>query len=566
MSTRFLSRLSLSGLVFLLAFCVGCGVPDADGPADTFGLDFSLPPGSDTNSTVVFLVDGLNAEIFDQMLQAGELPAIRKYFLDRGLYCPRTVVNTPSVTLANETSVVTGVFPGHHGVTGINWFDRNRLIWRNYETIAQKNTLDCDYIRPTIYERLQDRTTISVFYQAHRGATKFIENWTSAGPPFFFGWYEFVDRLTLSRFDLVMEIARRRREMPAFTMVYQLTPDFRAYAKGIESPEYRQALRETDYQLGRVLSDMERAGLLDKIHIALMSDHGMIEVTRHIPMTERLKGLELALADKRLWERDGPFEERQEYYQQFNCVQYGSGYRYLALQFRKPVSTDPLRYADWTHRPTAEQLAAYPTGNWPGRHKPWYRCDQPDRPLKRLNLLKLFAEWDEIDAIAYAVGENRVRVRRASGEVEFRQDGGRGEPIGYRVVSGEDPLGWSASLPAAVQAGKRALGEREWLAATAGTDYPDLPAQIVAYFRAARAGDIVLFAAPGWDFSDNLRAGHGGLRPAEAFTPMLLAGPGVPHKQIDVARTVDLAPTLLHLLGRDAPDEFDGKPLLPRRE
>ncbi|MFW6240933.1 MAG: thiamine pyrophosphate-dependent enzyme [Thermodesulfobacteriota bacterium] len=113
-------------------------MPEPHKPQGTFNLDFSLPSGSETSGAIVFLVDGVNTEVFNEMLENGELPAIRYYFIDRGLYCPRTMVNTPSVTLANETSVVTGVFPGHHNITGINWFDRNRLIWRDYETIAQK--------------------------------------------------------------------------------------------------------------------------------------------------------------------------------------------------------------------------------------------------------------------------------------------------------------------------------------------------------------------------------------------------------------------------------------------
>ena len=130
----------------------------------------------------MFVVDGVGGAIFEEMLEAGELPAIREYFVDRGLYVPRAVGNIPSVTMANLTSLATGRFPGHHGVVGISWFDRLNYIWRNYNTIAQKNTLDEDYTAPNIYEQFQDDMTVSIFYQPHRGATKFFENWHSAGP------------------------------------------------------------------------------------------------------------------------------------------------------------------------------------------------------------------------------------------------------------------------------------------------------------------------------------------------------------------------------------------------
>ncbi len=385
---------------------LGCGVPDADGPEDTYGIDFSLPAGADPRGAIVFIVDGVNADIFQEMLGAGELPAIQRYFVDRGLYCPRAVANTPSVTLANLTSLATGRFPGHHNVVGVNWFDRNQLLWRDYSTIDQKNALDGDCTAAMIYEAFPDRTTFSVFFQPHRGATKFIENWTSSGPPFFFDMFEFVDRQTLFRLHIVADVARQRGEFPAVTYVYLLAPDFRAYRHGVSSLEYAEALRHTDRQIGRVLT------------------------------------------------------------------------------------------------------------------------------------------------------------RR--GEVEFAQPGGPGGEIACRVVAGEDPLGWANAVPDAARAGE-AMTPQQWLDATIETDYPDLPAQILAYFRSRRAGDIAVFAADDWDFDNTNHAGHGGLKRQETLVPLLLAGPGVPHGTIASARTVDVVPTILQWHGRAIPAWLDGRPLLPQR-
>ncbi len=524
----------------------GCSVPAAAGPADTYGLDFSLPQDARKRGAIIFLVDGLNADVFEEMLQAGELPAIKRYFLDRGLYAPHAVANTPSVTMANLTSLVTGQFPGHHGVTGINWFDRNRLVWRDYETIAQKNTLDGDYTAPTIYELLPDELTFSVFFQPHRGATKFVENWTSAGPPFFFGWYEFVDRLTLYRLGLVADIARECRRFPAVTICYMLATDFRAYERGVSSAEYREAIRHTAYQLGRVLGDLERAGLLDKVRIALISDHGMLDVDRHFDPAKLLSdraGIEVC--SNRVWE-DRPFEQRLKTYGNQVAVPYGSGDRYWALCLRKPIRGEggAPAFEPWAVRPSADDLRGYPGAGG------------------NVDLVKLLCEQDAVDAVAYSAGADRVRVARRGGEVEFRQSGGRGRPISYRVISGADPLGWADELPADALAGGE-MTPRQWLEATVRSDYPDLPAQILAYFRSRYAGDLAVFAASGWDFNNVNRAGHGGLSPGDMFVPLMLAGPGVPHARVDVARAVDLMPTLLGLLGRRVPADVDGQSLVP---
>jgi len=526
----------------------GCGTPSPDGPSNSYGLDLAMPDGATVNGAIIFYVDGLNAEIFQEMLVADELPAINKYFVSRGLYAPKAVGNTPSVTLANLTSFVTGLFPGHHGVTGINWFDRNRLIWRNYETIAQKNTLDGDYTAPNIYEQFPDRTTVSVFFQPHRRSTKFIENWTSAGPPFFFGWYEFVDRLTLYRLGVVAEIARKRRSWPAITVAYMLAPDFRAYAKGVKSPEYRNAIVHTDRQIGRVCGDLADAGLLDELYLVLVSDHGLGEVTKHFALDDFLRGnLGMDIADKHLWENT-PFEKRLSYYEQFPAVTYGSGDRYWAICLRKPIldrSGQVSGHQPWTVRPTVADIERYSTA----------------KGTDTINLPAELLRQEAVDAVAFSVGPDRVRLARANGEVEFRQTGGRGNNISYHLIAGDDVLGWHGKVDADLLKGQP-TDPRQWLAETVDTEFPDLPAQIVAYFRARRAGDIAVFAKPGWDFRTYNRAGHGGLRPEEMHVPLVIAGPGIEPGEISTARTTDVMPTLLGLLGRSVPPNLDGTNLL----
>jgi len=539
-------RLAVAAACLALAMLlVGCGVPSAGGPADTFYLDFEKANVQGANGAIVFLVDGLNASIFQEMLEAGELPAIDKYFVRRGLYAPRAVANIPSITLANQTSFVTGLYPGHHGILGNNWFDRNQLIWRNYETIPQKNLLDTDYIAPTVFERFPDRTTFSVFLQSHRGATKWVENRLTAVGPYTFGWYEWIDRITLYRFNQVIDTTQARGEFPAFTVAYLLTPDFRAYGAGVESERYREAIRYTDRQVGRVLGDLERAGLLEKLHIALVSDHGLGEVTRHLNLEKFLrKEIGLDVARQRLWENT-PFEKRLKRYRKYSTVLYGSGDRYWAVCLRRPVRRDGevVGFDAWPVRPTAQDLRDYPTF------------------AGTADLIATLTGHEAVDAVAHCVAPNVVRLVRRTGQVEFRQRSGRGGRVSYHLVSGDDPLGWKGQVPAEMLDGS-GHSPTAWLAATVGTEFPGLPPQIVAYFRARRAGDLVVFAAPGWDFRTQNRAGHGGLRPEDMLVPLMLAGPGVPKGRIDVARAIDLVPTLLGLLGRPIPPGLDGEVLI----
>ncbi len=531
----------LVSLAFVVAISLaGCG------SAATRGLDFRLPAGSRERGAVVFLVDGVNAEIFETLLDAGELPAFRKYFVDRGLYVRRAVGSIPSVTLVNQTCIVTGRFAGHHGIVGNRWFDRNRLIFRNYALIAQKNLLDSDHQAITIFEYLPDALTCSLFFQSHRGATKWTENFLSAGPPFFFGWYGFIDELTLSRFEIVADLSRRYRQFAGLTLVYLLNADFQAYEHGASSPQYRQALRHVDRGVGGVLGDIERAGLLDKIHIALVSDHGHWDVTRHCDLVRLLREQAGLSTARDSVSDDVPFEARLATFDRYAGVLFCNGDRYAGLYLRKPHREGPAsgRWHPWLIRPSMDELRNYPAGT------------------KTVDLPSLVASQEAVGAVCFAPGPDCARVQTKAGEVEFHQVGGPGAPIRFRVIRGTDPLGWRGRVPDDVLGGKP-LGPREWLSVTSATEYPDLPAQIVAYFRAERAADLAIFATVGWDFGTTHRSGHGGLRGVDMRVPLLLAGPGVRHERRDTdVRTVDLMPTLLMLLGRPVPPGLDGESLL----
>jgi len=532
----------VAAAVWLLA-ALGCAAmkDERDRP---FGFAYTGAVQVREPSAVVFMVDGVNSGIFRQMLEGGRLPNINKYIVSPGLYVEDCTCSIPSVTLANETSIVTGVFPGHHGITGINWFDRNTLLWRDYTTVAQKNKLDDDYRTTTIFERFPFATTFSIFYQAHRGATKFVENWTSAGPPYFFKWYHFVDRITLWRFDIVTKVAHERGEFPRFTMVYILAPDMQAYRFGASSPEYRAALEHTDAQIGRVLREFEAAGLLDKLIVGIVSDHGMGDVRKHFRLDDFMATeLGLNVAEKHLWEEIS-FRKRLTYYRRFSAVLAGSGERYCAVYLRRPKAAGG-GFENWLSRPSAGQLRSYPNT----------RGEKLDLPAR------LIAE-EAVDAVAYRAGPNRVRVVLKKGTVEVQRDQD-GKRFSYRVVAGKDPLGYEGKVPAAMLDGS-GHETREWLEKTADTDFPDLIPQIITYFDARRSGDLAVFAAPGWEFNTLYRGGHGGIRAVDMHCPLLLAGPGVRHGRLKTARSVDLVPTLLGLMGLPGDKSLDGVDLFAK--
>jgi hypothetical protein len=522
----------LAACVALLVAAISCA-PGPHNPDKHY--THSLLPSSntvDTPEVILFIVDGVNADIFQEMLEAGELPNIQTYFVDRGIYIPRATTVTPSITYPCLTSLVTARTPGDHGILGINWFDRNQLIWRDYHTIAQKNTLDGDYIAPTIFEQFPNRSTYAVSLQPHRGATKFFENAWSNASAYAFSMWDQMDRTTLSRMGEVSQLARERGEWPAFTVFYLMSPDFNAYSHGLESDQYRKSLVHTDTQLGATLKMLDDAGVLDSVIIALTSDHGMVQVNRHFALEDFLRDeMGLEVAPQKLWEKT-TFETRLKTYRRYNTVLNCSGNRYAAIQLRAPgrVVEGEQQFESWPTRPTDSDLYKYPT-----------------REGGTSDLPKTLVAEEAIAAVAWG-DSHSVRLRTDAGLVEFAGDPYTGT-IGYTCLEGDDPLGWEGKVDATLLNGSM-TAERTWQEQTAGLDYADFPTQLMDYFGARRAGDLVVFADGDWDFRQTNRAGHGGIAAAELHVPVLIAGRDITPQTVDIhPRSIDLPVTLLRLMG-----------------
>jgi hypothetical protein len=539
----------LAGLLF------GCNKP-----ADALNIDFTfpledLPPTPQAAGAIVFLVDGVNATTFQSLLDANELPTIRAYFLERGLYVPHAVASHPSLTINNLTSIVTGRSSGHNEMAAPKWFDRRRLIFRNFETLRDKNKVVESGAVPTLYEQFPGCLTFSLFLQPHRGATHFFENRMSAGLAMIFEVFDSVDRLAVSRFREVMDIAREYRQFPAVCTVYQLSVDFAAYKYSASSEEYRQAIRDLDHEFGQVIDGLKRAGLLDRMLLAFVSDHGHCDTPLHGKVGDLMQSLGIKLAKAEPLGEEKSFAARLAYFGKVDAVPYGSGDRYWGLYLRKPIRDgNAPALGNWLQRVSPEDLRDYPTSTG------------------KVDLPAVLAEQPYVDAVAYRVGVGSVRVVRKGGEVEFRRvapvDGDRSggaaqATMTYHVIRGTDPLEWSGKVPAEALAG-RPLTSRQWLEATAATQFPDLGTGLLSSFDGEMTMDVVVFSAPQWDFDGSLKAGHGGIRDFEMFSPMLIAGPGIPHGRIAVARTVDLMPTLLEALGKPVPPGLDGESLIPR--
>ena len=293
-----------------------------------------------------------------------------------------------------------------------------------------------------------------------------------------------------------------------------------------------------DYQVGRICDWLEVEGLLETTTLVLVADHGLAPVHAG-NVIDLMKALRKDMG-RRVTEtpyQDTSFEDRYHRFKRFDTVLARSAVRFAAIHFRGELGWNaPLEPSE-----LRAILEAPPAG-------------------RRL--------WNHagVDLVAFKSGENEVELRSPRGSARIAERAGPDGPEYRYVLAPDDVLGYLEDSDLAAFVAEGFHSSREWLAATRRQTHPDIVPHLIPLLRNPRSGDVVLFAARGYSFGHE-KSGHGGIHRDDMRIPMIFVGPDIePGGTIDVARAVDLAPTILQLLGCEVPDDrtFDGVPLLPR--
>ncbi len=142
----------------------------------------------------------------------------------------------------------------------------------------------------------------------------------------------------------------------------------------------------------------------------------------------------------------------------------------------------------------------------------------------------------------------------------------------YEVVQGEDPLEFAKDPRIGPLMDGSFHHADEWQKATYLTEYPDALVQLFQAFDVeSRAPDLYLSATPYisiGDLVDGTSASkHGGLTKEESWTTVAFNGTGLLPMTVQMARNVDVVPTMLYLLGQPYdPEKLDGKVIPEIRE
>lgn len=452
---------------------------------------------------IILVADGLRPDTLHDAIHAGAFPALARLSEEGGLHTVTSVF--PSVTGPAYAPFLLGRFPGPVGLPGLRWYDRSRKLARmpfhsrSYVGAEMRHVdTDLDASAPTIFELVPSSlAAMNVIGRGLRPHERLGQG------------LRFVVRTGFTHFrgdvrgwlsidrDIAADFTKRLfSAKPEFAFLALTGIDKTSHARGHESEMTQEAIAIVDHTAGMIRSTAERSGTWEETHLWIVSDHGHSGVTRH----EDLAG--------------------------------------LIEDWGIPVTAHP-----WPLR-SNPHAAVMVSGNAMAHIYAGLR--DGDRTGVTETLAQRLLARESID-LALIPCEGGCTVRSAAtGDAMISWSGAN---YSYTTITG-DPLGVGS---------RTNMTESDAYDLTRGTDYPDSIVQVANLAKSSRCGDIVLSAAPSWDFRARFEpiphvSTHGSLRREHMLVPLLTNR----RPRVEPRRTTDIMPSALTALGIPVPANLDG--------
>jgi ectonucleotide pyrophosphatase/phosphodiesterase family member 4 len=193
-----------------------------------------------------------------------------KTFIKNGTSARSLVPSFPSKTFPNHYSIITGLYPGHHGLISNSFYDSKKGV--EYGIRNRKMVEDPFYYGGMPLWQLTQKN-------GYKSASYF---WVGSEAPIQGSYPDFykiydgkVDNYV--RIDTVISwLKLPKNERPLFTSLYFDLVDTQGHRFGPNSVELKEAVLEADKILGYLMSALQENNL--NINVIISSDHGMQEV------------------------------------------------------------------------------------------------------------------------------------------------------------------------------------------------------------------------------------------------------------------------------------------------
>lgn len=213
----------------------------------------------------------------------------------RGVWAPEGMLPSyPSLTFPNHFSIVTGLYPEHHGLVANSFYDPARDA--HYAIADEKAVTDGSWYGGTPMWSLaesQGMRTACLFWP---GSEAEIAGYRPTWYAHFDGKTEGTPEVQQARIDDAAALLRLpAEERPHLITIYFSEPDHEGHEFGPDAPETRAAIAKMDAMVGKLKAALDKTRL--PVDLVVVSDHGMIRVdTPWVTLDEfaNLSGFETA--------------------------------------------------------------------------------------------------------------------------------------------------------------------------------------------------------------------------------------------------------------------------------
>ena len=272
MRFRALSRMALASLALLLAVSLAAQQPplqDAPSPPlPVLHVDNGPNSAAAQHAHYVVLVslDGFRWD-YARRDGATHLLALGK----QGVWAPEGMLPSyPSLTFPNHFTIVTGLYPGHHGLVANSFWDETKQA--RYGISDAKAVTDGSWYGGTPLWSLaesQGMRTACFFWPGSEAKIAGFQ------PTYYLHFDDKLDNAARIR-QVLAWLRLPATDRPHFITLYYSEPDREGHEFGPDAPETKAAVLKVDGLIGKLKAGLDATGL--PIDLVVVSDHGMAKV------------------------------------------------------------------------------------------------------------------------------------------------------------------------------------------------------------------------------------------------------------------------------------------------
>lgn len=194
----------------------------------------------------------------------------------QGVWAPEGMLPSfPSLTFPNHFTIVTGLYPEHHGLVANSFYDPDRGA--KYAISDAKVVTDASWYSGVPLWSLaesQGMRTACIFWP---GSEAEIAGHRPTWYARFDGKTEATEAVEQARIDDALVLLHLpESERPHLITIYYSEPDHEGHLHGPEAPETKAAVVKMDRMVGKLKAALDTTGL--PIDLVVLSDHGMARI------------------------------------------------------------------------------------------------------------------------------------------------------------------------------------------------------------------------------------------------------------------------------------------------